>query len=82
MIAHRIQRKSGKDAFGRLARYITDLDKSADLGAFARVAEYIADSKGADNRVVGLRISNCGAGDDFALAVKEIENTQASNKRG
>ena len=82
MIAHRIQRKSGKDAFGRLARYITDLDKSADLGAFARVAEYIADSKGADNRVVGLRISNCGGGDDFALAVKEIENTQASNKRG
>ena len=82
MIAHRIQRKSGKDAFGRLARYITDLEKSADLSAFQRIADYIADAKGADNRVVGLRITNCHAGDDFALAVREIENTQASNKRG
>lgn len=82
MIAHRIQRKSGKDLYGRLACYISDVQTSVDPKVFDRLATYIADQKGADERVVGLRITNCAAGDDFALAVKEIENTQASNKRG
>lgn len=81
MIAHRIERTSGKDAYGRLACYVLDLSGPRDQAAFDRLASYIVDREGDGERVVGARITNCEAGDDIALAIREIEQTQAENTR-
>lgn len=80
MIAHRIERKSGKDAYGRLASYILDVANAQDPKVFDRLASYIVDREHAGERVVGTQITNCGT-DDFELAVKKIEATQARNTR-
>jgi len=79
MIAHRIE-KTASDAYGRLACYIADLKNSQDPKVFERLASYVVDRPNGGERVVGMRITNCAA-DDFALAVKEIEATQALNTR-
>lgn len=80
MIAHRIERQSGKDAYGRLASYILDVKNAQDPQVFDRLASYIADREHGGERVVGTQITNCGT-DDFEMAVKKIEATQASNTR-
>jgi hypothetical protein len=80
MIAHRIQRKSGKDKYGRLACYILDVKSPSDPAVFQRMADYIVDSQGGGERVLAQRITNCHS-DDFAIAVAEIQATQESNRR-
>lgn len=80
MIAHRIERKSGKDLYGRLACYILDVKHTQDPAIFERLASYVVDKRGEGERVVGTRITNC-ATDDFELAVEEIQATQALNTR-
>lgn len=80
MIAHRIERKSGKDLYGRLACYILDVESARDPRVFERLASYVVDRAGEGERVVGTRITNCGA-EDFSLAVAEIQATQAENRR-
>lgn len=80
MIAHRIERKSGKDAYGRLASYILDVANAQDPKVFDRLASYVVDRANGGERVVGTLITNCGT-DDFELAVTKIQATQASNTR-
>ena len=80
MIAHRIERKSGKDAYGRLASYILDVKNAQDPKVFDRLASYIVDRQHSGERVVGTQMTNCGT-DDFQLAVAAIEATQALNTR-
>lgn len=81
MIAHRIQRKSGKDSFGRLGCYVLDVKSPADPKAFDRLAAYVIDREGGGERVVGARITNCEFVADLESAIKEIESTQAQNRR-
>lgn len=83
MIAHRIQRSSGKDSFGRLGCYVLDLKSPTDPRAFERLATYVADQNGHGNveRVIGARITNCEFGDDLEDAIREIERVQARNQR-
>lgn len=80
MIAHRIQRKTGKDKFEKLACYIVNVSHVQDPRVFERLASYVVDRKGDGERVVGTRITNCGS-DDFEWAVREIQATQAQNTR-
>lgn len=79
MIAHRIERTSG-DAYGRLACYIADLKNAQDPKVFERLASYVVDRANGGERVVGMQIANC-VSEDFAMALKEIEATQALNTR-
>lgn len=83
MIAHRITRTSGKDAFGRLGCYVLDLKSPTDPKAFERLAGYVVDRGGLPNgeRVIGARITNCEFGDDLEDAIREIEGVQARNQR-
>lgn len=80
MIAHRIERTVAKDTYGRLASYILDVKNVQDPKVFDRLASYVVDRANDGERVVGTQITNCGT-DDFELAVKKIEATQASNTR-
>lgn len=80
MIAHRIERTGAKKGgYAVLATYIADVKKDA-VRDFTRTADYIADVAGGGERVVGVRITNCGA-DDFALALAEIAACQDENTR-
>lgn len=80
MIAHRIQKTSARDSFGRLGCYVLDLKSPTDPKAFDRLAGYVIDREGEGERVVGARVTNCGS-EDLEMAIAQIEATQAMNKR-
>jgi hypothetical protein len=80
LIAKRIIRTAGKSNFARLGKYILDNALTDALDFTERTVEYILDQKGDQNRVGGVRITNCH-GETPALAIKEIMATQAMNTR-
>lgn len=81
MIAKRIQRSTAKDNFERLGCYILDIGSARDPKAFERLASYVTDREGGGERVLGARVTNCENADDIEMAIKEIEQVQAQNKR-
>lgn len=78
MISKRIHCEPGNDNYGRLANYIQDADKPQR--DFKRTAEYIADHEGEGEKVLHKWHAGCEA-DDYALAILEVEATQALNTR-
>lgn len=78
MISKRIHCEPGNDNYGRLANYIQDADKPTR--DFQRTAEYIADYEGEGEKVLHKWQAGCQA-DDYALAITEVQATQALNTR-
>jgi MobA/VirD2-like, nuclease domain/TraI-like middle domain/Large polyvalent protein-associated domain 7 len=81
MIAKRIEAKKNTTTIRRLANYIANPNKQADLrksagaeGGFAALAEYM------DKKEAVVRISNCGF-TTLSRAVKEIKAVQDKNTR-
>lgn len=80
MISKRIDRSGKTSDFARLGRYVLEAnDEHAEI-LWTRTAEYVVDLKGAGEKVLWSRLSNCDA-EIPILAIAEIEATQAQNTR-
>jgi Relaxase/Mobilisation nuclease domain/Large polyvalent protein-associated domain 7 len=79
MIAKAVARVADGSFAGLLA-YVSDDKKVGDLAGWARTAEYILDAQGQGARVGAIRVTNC-LQEEPALAIREIELTQAQNQR-
>lgn len=75
MISKRIDRKPENDNYGNLADYVRDARHAHD-----RVASYIEDALHAGEKVLFSWHAGCLA-DDYNMAIKEVEATQALNTR-
>lgn len=78
MISKRIHCEPINDNYGRLANYIQDAE--APHRNFKKTAEYIADIEGEGEKVLHQWHAGCEA-DDYALAITEVQATQALNTR-
>lgn len=77
MISKRIDRKPENDNYGTLANYVRD---AKHTHGHERLADYIGDKLHDGEKVLYSWHEGC-LSDDYALAIREVQATQALNTR-